>query len=213
MLTIELINQVLALVGEQPLASSAGTLGQLTRSVIDTALQAVTQSVRPQTFERIYALTTTNNDYTVPVGAVPSNIIQIYNCFWRQGLVSPYKFVRLDTQPYEVLDQRIGYTIIGNSLFVSPLINRSDEYPLTIHLHTLTAPVLPTADDEDAGIPQPLLSAVKHQAAAIMLLSYVDDPNAASMHENIANQFKEMLRLQYGISRNREFNIGDRRGV
>lgn len=213
MLVLDFLNGILALTGEQQLASSAGSLGSLVRNVAQTAINSIAQTVRPQQFELMLQLSTTTQDYGVPVGTIPDNVIQIYNVFWRQGSATPYPYAKLDTQPFEVLDNRVGYAIIGDKLHVSNLLGRDSTYPLVINLHCLMAPVLPTADGADLGIPTLLIPAIQHTAASIMLVSYVDDANAAAQHQRLAETMTAMLRSQVGISRGRQFNLGDRTGL
>jgi hypothetical protein len=208
MVLLDFVNGILSLMGEQPLASSSGTLGQMVKNVAQTAINTVAQTVRPQAFEQIVSMSSTNSAYDVPVGSIPDNTIQIYSVFWKQGSNSPFGFRRMDSKPLEVLDTNFGYSLVGNQLYVSNLIARDNASPLAVSLHCLVAPTLPTADDADIGIPTLLIPAIQHTAASILLVSYVDDANAASQHQRLAESMTTMLRLQLGVSRGRSYNIG-----
>lgn len=205
MVVLDFVNGILSLMGEQPLATSSGTLGQMVKNVAQTAINTVAQTVRPQAFEHIVNMTTTNSDYSVAVGLLPDNVIQIYNVHFVRGTNSP---LRLQAIAYEALPTNYGYSIVGNSVYVSPIIARDMSLPLSVSFHVLLAPNLPTADDVDIGIPTLLIPAIQHTAASILLLSYVDDANAASQHQRLAESMTTMLRLQIGVSRGRSYNIG-----
>jgi hypothetical protein len=191
---LEFVNSILALIGEQRLASTSGSLGTLTKNVAQSAVVSVAAAVRPQQFEHMVVVTNL-------VQQLPAEVLQIFSVFRKaQGKLS-----RLQQLPFEELSNYIGYCLVGNTIFVSPLIT---DTPLEIQLHCLLVPTLPASDDDDIPLPSTIVPAVQHVAASILLLSYLDDVNQAALHRNIADQMIALLRGTTGISRGRTFNIG-----
>lgn len=199
MLTLNLINSVLHHIGEQSLATSAGTLGSLARTAIQSALTKVVQETRASFFEQVYTITATNDDYTVPAGQLSTQIAQVYDVVWNHDS----NIIRMMEQPFERLDVLFGYSIIGNNLYVTRLLNR----PIDLQIRALVIPFLPEADDVDSGIPVALQPAVIHQAASILLVTYMDDANAAAIQQRMADTLIATARGQLGITRGRQFNM------
>lgn len=199
--TLELINQTLALIGERPLSTSTGSLGGICRSALTTALYQVVQSTRASVFEQFLTFTATNADYLVPIGVIPPTVAQIYKVQYRTtGYNDIYT---LEKQRIEQLPYSYAYALVGANVYLSPLFAR----PITLFATVLNVPVLP-ADDVLSPIPDFLVGAIVHTAASILSLSYLDDGNAAALHRNQAQELTGLARLQFGVTRGREFNMG-----
>ena len=195
MLTIDFLNSILALIGERSLTSSSGSLGSLVRAMTEAALLKVVQETRANVFQQRISMTATFDDYTIAVGSIPTDVIQIYDCFLSDTNAYP-KMQRMPKQSFANLTWRLGYAIEGNQLFISPHFVR----PLTLVLSALVLPFL-AADGAELTIPTAFIPAIRHTAAALMLVSYVDDSNAASIQQNIADTMITNLRNQYGKGR------------
>jgi hypothetical protein len=191
---LEFINSILALVGEQRLASTSGSLGTLTKNVAQSAVVSVAAAVRPQQFEKLVVVSN-------QVQPLPDSILQIFSVF----LSSQGQLLKLSQLPLEALSNNVGYSIVGNTMYLSPRIVTT---PLEVKVHCLVVPQLPLSDDDDVGIDFILLPAIQHVAASTLLVSYLDDANQAAIHKNIADQLIITLRGTTGISRGRQFNIG-----
>jgi len=199
-----MFNYVLSLIGEQPLLSSAGNLGQLVRNSLYTSTLAVVQSSRASFFEQFVTGTATNDDYLVPAMVVPTDVIQVLDVLYADPYVNLVPLSRQELVNFNRSYPDYTYDIVGSNLYISPRIPR----PANIRLRALVVPSIPTADDTLVSIPKPALPAVAHGAASILCLSYVDDGNAAAQHERLADELTMALRQQYGITRGRTFNIG-----
>jgi hypothetical protein len=199
--TLDLINNTLALVGERPITTSTGSLGGIVRQALTTALYKVVQETRAQTFEQFLTFTATNDDYLVPIGSIPPTVAQFNKLQYR--VVGDNRILTLKHQPLELLPYDRSYTIVGANVYLSPMFNR----PITLFASVLNVPSLP-ADAVDSPVPDYLAGCVIHTAASILCLSYLDDPNASSLHRNIAAELIGIARLQFGSTRGREFNMG-----
>lgn len=206
MLTLEFVNYVLSLIGEQPLATSAGNLGTLARNAIYTSLLTTVQFTRANFFEKLLSGQVTNEDYLVPAFKLPDETTQVLNVW----LVDPITDTMVPLKQQELSLQSIPsftYDIIGNQLFLNKGITR----PAQLTIKALVIPTLPASDTDDIGFPSPIRSAVAHGAASILCLSYVDDGNAAAQHKRLAEEAMLMLRQQFGITRGRQFNFSNLR--
>ena len=199
--TIDLINDTLALIGESALVTSTGSLGKLTRSVLQNAIYKVVQECRPSFFEQLLTFTATNVDPNVPIGQLPDNVSEVYNVFFING----YAPTKIQSTSYNYLSRglALSYCVIGRSVYLGSGFAR----PAIVNMHVLNVPTLPPADDVNCGIPDACLAAVKHTAAAILCSSYLDDANAASVQRNIAQEMGNVLRSSYGINRGRTYSL------
>lgn len=204
--TLEFVNYVLSLIGEQPLLSTAGNLGQLVRNAIYSSTLSIVQTTRASFFEQFITGTATNVDYLVPALVLPEETIQVLEV----AIVDiSGDVITLQQLPHSQMLYYPAYTydIVGNKLYLSKTVDR----PINIRVRALVLPTVPTADDAPVGIPKPIQPAIAHGAASILCLTYVDDSNAAAQHKNIADEMSLMLRQQFGITRGRVFNMSNTR--
>lgn len=200
MFVLDYCNEVLRLCGEQPLLSTTGNLGALVRSAINTSLLMVAQETRASVFETLVTMTATNDDYMVSAGTLPESVIQVYDV-WLEN-TSTAQLIKLERQSLQYLGGTMpyySYEVIGNQLF----LNRSIVRPANVKLKCLSVPWLPLADDALVTIPDVMLPAIRHGAASIVLTTYVDDLNAASVHQRMSETMIAALRNQYGVTRGR----------
>lgn len=201
MFTLDLCNQTLALIGERPLTTTTGSLGGIVRQALTTALFKVVQETRAATFEQFLTFTATNADYLVPVGTIPPTVAQFNKLQYR--ITGDNRIYTIKSQPLEFLSYEPSYTIVGANLYLSPTFNR----PITLFASVLNVPEIP-ADGVVSPLPDYLVGAVTHTAAAILCQSYLDDGNAAALHKNMAGELVGIIRLQYGATRGKSFNMG-----
>jgi hypothetical protein len=200
--TLDLINNVCSLIGERPLASSTGSLGGIVRSALNNALYTVAQNTRSAEFEKFITFNATNSDYTVPIGTLPSSVVKVREVSFRTAAPN-VQIYKLSEQDLDLLPYWRSYTIIGNNVYLSPMINR----PVIIYLLTTNVPTL-NADGDALPFSDALVGAVSHTAAAILCVSYIDDPNAAALHSRISNDLIVTARNNTGVGRGRKFNMG-----
>jgi len=203
---LQLINNVLSLIGEQPLLSSSGRLGLLTVNAINTAIITVAQESRHQSFEVTTPVTVTAPDYLTEAYRLPDNVLQVLAVNVRQSTGSALgdSLTALDYVALEELPRRPSYSISSSSIFVSPTLAR----PLTLSLRLLTHSSLPASDSAPSGLPANVESVVSHAAAAILNVSYLDDANQSAIQRNLAGQLSDKLRTQTGVGRGRTFSMG-----
>lgn len=207
--TLQLINSTLALIGEQALLSSTGTLGDLVRDAVNTALVNVAQETRANTFETTIQGTASNNDYLVPVLTLPANVLQVFTVSLRVSTGTSFgdNLIQLDYLPLESLTVEPAYSISGANLYLSPTIAR----PASLFIRALQAFTLPTNDNTDSGLPDVVIPSVQHIAASILALSYLDDSNQAAVQQKIATSLLDKLKAQYGNFRAKSFNVSGQR--
>lgn len=203
---LQLINSVLQLVGENQLLDSTGNLGQLVADTINTAIVNIAGETRANVFEQVLAQNVTASDYLTSALTLPANTLQVYSVLLRisTGLAAGDQLIPLEYLPLESIPLEPSYSVVGSEVFVSPMIAR----PFTLRVHVIAASSLPTSDSADSGLPDVVIPVIQHAAASILALSYLDDPNQAAVHRNIAEQLTEKLRKQYGNNRAKTFNIG-----
>jgi hypothetical protein len=190
---LDFLNSILQLIGEPRLSSSNGTLGTTVKNAAQSAILMIATTLRPQQFELLVSA-------TQPIETLPGTILQIYSCFLEQN----NNFKKIPFLPLEQLNHHIGYSLVGNTLYVSNKI----EQPFLIRLHALTCPTLPASDDADIGISPLFVPAIQHLAASILLTSYLDDTALSSAHRNMADALIAQLRGTTGTTRGRSFNLG-----
>lgn len=201
MLTLDLCNNVLALIGERPLTTTVGSLGGIVRQALTTAVYKVVEETRAQTFEQFLTFTATNDDYLVPIGSLPATVVQFNKLQFR--VTGSNRICTLKHQPLELLACELSFTIVGINLYLTPMLKR----PITLFASVLNVPDLP-ADGVVSPLPDYIVGAVSHTAASILSMSYLDDANAAALHRNTAAELVGIIRLQYGATRGKSFNIG-----
>jgi hypothetical protein len=206
MVTIELINSLLSHIGEQKLTTSTGSIGQLVRSILTTAIYKVVQETRYQSFDVMLTFTGTDENYLVPVGELPANVVQVYSVYYVASTNTIYgdTLARLNEYRLHHLNTVLGYALVGSSLHVSTRLAK----PVDIRVHALVAPTLPVSDEADSGLPDAIIPAIVHTAAAILCVTYLDDPNAAAIQTRIAGELTNNIRNQYGAGRGRMLNLG-----
>lgn len=200
--TIDLINDTLALIGESPLTTSTGSLGKLTRSVLQTAIFRVIQETRPSFFELMMTATASNEDPFVPAIVLPDNVSEVYSVYF----ISNSLVTKLQSNSFAFITRglSLGYCVVGRDVYIGSGFAR----PADFRLHVLNVPSLPPADDVDSGIPDAAVGAIKHTAASILCSSYLDDANASAVQRNIAQELMNVLRFSYGIaSRGRTYSL------
>lgn len=195
MITIDFLNSILALIGERSLTSSSGSLGTLVRSMTEAALLKVVQETRANFFQQRITMTATFADYTIAAGNIPTDVIQIYDCFLFDPTAYP-TMQRMSKHPFSALTFNLGYAIEGDKVYISPAFVR----PTTLVMNALVLPIIP-ADGALLGLPTAVVPAIRHTAAAMMLVSYLDDSNAASIQQNIADSMIVNLRSHFGKGR------------
>lgn len=206
MLVLDFCNYVLRLCGEQPLLSTTGNLGALVRSSINTSILSVVQSARVSYFEQLVTMTSSNEDYLVPVGSLPTSVAQVYDVWLLNTETN--ELIRMEHQQLEHLDgvyPYYSYSVQGSNVHVNSRVVR----PLTLRLQCLNVPTLPLADDSELNLPDTIQPAVAHTAASIILVSYVDDTNAASIQQRMADTLVNNLRSQFGNTRGKRYNMGN----
>jgi hypothetical protein len=206
MVTIELINSVLSHIGEQKLTTSTGSIGQLVRSIITTAIYKVVQETRCQTFDVMLTYTATSENYQVPIGQLPLNVIQVYSVYYVANTNTIYgdTLARLNEYRLHHLNTVLGYALVGSNIHVSSHLAK----PVDIRVHALVAPTLPVSDEADSGLPDAIIPAIVHTAAAILCVTYLDDPNAAAIQTRIAGELTNNIRNHYGAGRGRMLSLG-----
>jgi hypothetical protein len=206
MVTIELINSVLSHIGEQKLTTSTGSIGQLVRSIITTAIYKVVQETRYQSFDVMLTFTGTDENYLVPVGELPANVVQVYSVYYIANTNAIYGdiLVRLNEYRLHHLNTVLGYALVGSNIHVSSHLAK----PVDIRVRALVAPTLPVSDEAETSIPDALIPAIVHTAASILCVSYLDDPNAAAVQNRIASELIANARNHFGAGRGRMLNLG-----
>lgn len=202
MTTLIFINDCLNCVGEQQLISSAGDLGSMTRTFAQAAINKVVQESRASFFEARIGITATVADYLVPAGVIPEQAIFIQRVLFNSG----YGLKELPEVPFDVLAYNLAYSILGVNLYITSQLAR----PATVSIDCTLIPVLPTDDSAPINLPQPCIAAVKHQTAAMLLGSYIDDAAGASIQQATADALIMNLRNTYGRGRGRSFNMAGR---
>ena len=76
-----------------------------------------------------------------------------------------------------------------------------------MHDHTIQTKELPVNDNGLVNVPNQVAYATAHVAASILCLSYLDNPNAASVQRNLAQTLIDKLTKQQGIGRSKTFNL------
>ena len=202
MITLDFINDCLNCVGEQQLISSAGDLGSMVRTFAQAALNKVVQESRASFFEARIGLTGTVADYLVPIGQLPEQALQIQRVLYNSG----YSLYELPEVPFDVLAYNLAYSVLGVNFYLTSQLAR----PVTVSIDTTLIPVIPTDDAATLPLPQPAIAAVKHQTAALLLSSYVDDAAGAAVQQKMADTLILNLRNVYGRGRGRSFNMAGR---
>lgn len=201
---LELINHTLSLIGENKLTTSDNQLGTLVTNILNTAISTVAQETRHNCFEKIEQPVVTVDDYLSPSYDIPDSVIQILGVNCRVS-VKNFGDV-LDVLPYielSDLDVELGYSVVNGSIYISKNIAR----PLTLFIHTIQTKELPENDGDLVKLPNQVVYATAHTAASILCLSYLDNPNAASVQRNLAQTLIEKLTKQQGIGRSKSFNL------
>lgn len=206
MKVLEFVNYVLSLCGEQPLLSTAGNLGALARNAINSSILTVVQTSRASFFEQQIVFNATNDDYLVSIGQLSDSVAQVLQAWLLDASTNTLiGMKRVELQALNNYGHYYSYEVVGRDVFINKAIIR----PCFVHMRVLSIPTLPLADDSDLNLPNAVIPAVAHTAAAILLISYIDDANAASMHQNLAATFIDNLRLQFGTTRARVYSMSN----
>ena len=201
---LSFVNHVLSLVGENQLTTTDNQLGRLVVNVINTAIASVAQETRHNAFETLLTATITETDYLLPGYTIPTNVLQILDVTVRVSVdgfgdvIDSLCFV-----PFHLLDSDTGYSIINGSLYISKCVAR----PLTCILHTINTQTLPANDSTTLTLPDQVLYAVAHVAAGILCVSYLDNPNAAAIQNNLAETLQDKIKKQQGIGRGKTYSL------
>lgn len=166
------VNNTLALIGEQPLTSSVGNLGTLTKRCLQSAIYTVVAETRHTGFLSQTLFTVTNADFTVAAFTLPSLCIQLKNIYWRSVYSTPYQLIKLMPSSFDNLDNNWAYTIVGNQVYIGYRLPR----PFTAILEAYLAPSIDgVADSFNLIVPQETEIAIEAVAAGLLASSYIDD--------------------------------------
>lgn len=192
------VNNTLALIGEQPLSSTVGNLGTLTKRCLQSALYTLVAETRHTGFLSQTQFTVSNADFTVAAFTLPSLCIQLKNIYWRSVYSTPYQIIKLLPSTYDKLDNNWAYAIIGNQVFIGYKLTR----PFTAILEAYTAPSIDGVADSFAVIvPQETEIALEAVAAGLLASSYIDDLATQASLQRRAQSEVEQLRKRAGSMR------------
>jgi hypothetical protein len=205
---LELVNQVLSLIGEQPEVSTNSNVGRLVATVLQTAINHVAGLTRHSIFESLVDINVTNPDWLVPIYTLPDTNYQIYSVFAviDTGLTTGDNLIKLPSSSFQNCIRQPSYSVVGNNVYLSLTVSR----PCDIKLHLLSSYVLPGSDGTTVALPDNVLDVVKHYAASILAASYLDDANQASIQQNISENLAAQIRSQLGATRGKTYNMGGR---
>jgi hypothetical protein len=194
------VNNVLRLIGEQPLANTASPQGSLARQMLESALISTVAQTRFTAFNTLQTFTVVATDYLTPALALPARCIQVQNVWWRRGTNSTpaFKLVKLTPRSLESLYQGLNYAIQGNSIYIGSLLTR----PFDITLEGYFAPVVLTLlDSDNLAVSDEVVNCMEAVAAATLSVSYLDDFAQAAQLQKRAESEILQLRQRAGAMR------------
>lgn len=198
MTLLQLINNILRLIGEQPLTSSDGNLGTLAKQSIQSALFTVVSQTRHSSFVKSTVFNVTETDAQLPAFAIPAQCMQISNVFYIDNSNTPSAYLKLTAIRREQLHYKLGYCVLGTDV----LLSHSFVRPLDIALEYYEAPVIEAeADTYTITIAREVVKAIETTAAAWLSLSYLDDSAQQSKFEKLSQFELDQLRRRSGVMR------------
>ena len=198
MTLLQLINNILRSIGEQPLQNSDGNLGTLAKQAIQSAIFTVVSQTRHSSFMVDLTTNVIEENSLLPAFSLPSECIQISNLFYVDTTNEPAALVKLPVLRREQLTYKQGYCIAGTNVYLSHLYKR----PFITILEYYKAPLVEgEADNYNITIAPEVLKAIETTAAAWLSLSYLDDMNQQSKFEKLSQFEIEQLRRRSGVMR------------
>ena len=198
MTLLQLINNILRMIGEQPLTSSDGNLGTLAKQSIQSALFTVVSQTRHSSFMKSTSFNVTETDAQLPAFALPSQCMQISNLFYIDENNTPTVYSKLSAIRREQLHYKLGYCVVGTNVLLSHSFTR----PFNVALEYYEAPVIEEeADNFNVDIAIEVLKAVETTAAAWLSLSYLDDSAQQTKFEKLSQFEIQQLRSRSGVMR------------
>jgi hypothetical protein len=191
------INNTLRLIGEQPLLSSSGNLGDLTKQALDEALLTVVQETRHSSFVSLTSFVASNANYLQPAFALPGRCVQLLTLYYQVPDTSPQRLVKLVPGALETLATNHRFLVVGSQVYVGNVLER----PCSLTLKALVAPALPTLDTDNLAVESEVALVVEAVAAALLAYSYLDDGAQANTLERRAQEAVVRLRTRAGLTR------------
>lgn len=191
---LEMVNIGLRLVGQQEILNTNSTLGTLAKTTLQTAVDVVISETRHASTQTFTDTTVTQTDYSQPGTTVPIRCLQVIQVFGRQGTNN---WIELQHSDFEHLAVRTAhYNIIGNNIYFSKAIER----PFTVRVLGITGvDILSLADGAQVTVSVELEPAIWYTMASLLAVSFVDDPNNASMHGRMAETHIKRIRDRRGL--------------
>lgn len=198
MTIIQLINNVLRLIGEQPLLTSDGNLGTLAKQSIQSAVYTVVSQTRHSSFMRDSTFNVTETNALNPAFTLPNRCMQISNVFYIDDAAAPPSFLKLAPVRREQLSHKLGYCVVGNNVHLAQQFLR----PFDVVLEYYEAPLIEeSTDDTQVNIALEVIKAIETTAAAWLSLSYLDDNAQQTKFEKLSQFEIEQLRRRSGVMR------------
>jgi hypothetical protein len=194
------VNNVLAQIGEQPLTSTVGNLGNLVKRELQSALYSVVSQTRHTAFLSTTDFTVSAVSALTPSFALPTRTIQIKTLFYKDTSTPTLpRVVPILPRDLSVVSQpgSLGYAVVGSNVHVGQGFAR----PFTATLYAYTAPALPPLDTDLLTLPDEILFALESVAAAAVASSYIDDLAQQRSLQTRAEQEVLQLRARAGSMR------------
>lgn len=186
------------MIGEQPLDDTTGNLGTLARQAIQSATYTVVSQTRHSSFLTSTSFNVVQGDYLLSSFELPARCMQISNVFYRNNLTDPVTLTKLQPRRREELAYKIGYAIIGNSVFMGYELER----PFDVVLEYYNAPNLESLGDADVvPVAEEVTKAIEITAAAWLSLAYLDDLAQQNSFEKLSQFEIDQLRKRSGVLR------------
>lgn len=198
MLLLTLINNTLRMIGEQPLDTTVGNLGTLAKQAVQSSIYTVVSQTRHSSFQTSVSYTVTEGDYLLSSFSLPNRCMQISNLFYKNTDTDPISLHKLTPYRREQLAYKVGYCVIGNSVFLGHELKR----PFDVILEYYEAPTIETlADNDVVPIVEEVTKAVEITAAAWLSLAYLDDLQQQNSFTNLSQFEIDQLRKRSGVMR------------
>jgi hypothetical protein len=195
---LQLVNNSLRQIGEQPLVDTTGNLGALARQGLETALYTVVAETRHSIFLQKSEFTVTNADYEVSAFGLPDRCVQVKDVFFKYTGTSPNALQKLYPRSYDSLYNGHGYNIVGKYVYLGANLPR----PFTSVLMFYQAPTVEgLVDAANIDLPVEVQNVVEAQVAAFLGASYLDDLAQHSQLVKKAEALTKTLRARAGSMR------------
>lgn len=200
MTLLDLVNNVLRLIGEQPLINTQGNLGTLTKQALQSSVFTVVSQTRHSSFLLSEKFAVAETDRLLPAMALPARCIQISNLFYlvNKNTTEPYLF-KLEPMRREQFRRRhSGYAVVGSNVY----LNLYAERPLTLELEYYKAPDIETLADTDVvDIALEVTKVIETTTAAALAVAYLDDLAQQNSFQKLSQFEVEQLRRRSGALR------------